>query len=103
MTFGAVVAIVLAILALIQRGEARKQEGIAKDNAAEANRQKEAALETLSQSDFAQGTRLVAGQRAAQALAYFARAVRLNGSPAAATRIASLLTERVWPLPLSPQ
>src|SRR5215468_6423914 len=85
-TLGAVVAIVLAILALIQRGEARKQEGvakenaaearkqegIAKDNAAEATRQKDAALETLSQSDFAQGTRLVADQRAAQALAYFA-------------------------------
>src|SRR6266513_2961834 len=53
-TFGAVVAIVLAILALIQRGEARKQERVAKDNAAEATRQKEAALETLSQSDFAQ-------------------------------------------------
>jgi WD40 repeat protein len=102
-TFGAVVAIVLAILALIQRGEARKQEGVAKENAAEAIRQKEAALETLSQSDFAQGTRLVADQRAAQALAYFARAVRSNGNPAAATRIASLLTERVWPLPLSPQ
>jgi WD40 repeat protein len=101
-SFGLVVAIVLAILALIQRGEARKQERVAKDNAAEANRQKEAALETLSKSDFAQGTRLVDGQRAAQALAYFARAVRLNGNPGAATRIASLLTERVWPLPLSP-
>ena len=102
-SFGLVVAIVLAILALIQRGEARKQEGVAKDNAAEATRQKEAALETLSQSDFAQGTRLVADQRSAQALAYFARAVRSNGNPAAATRIASLLTERVWPLPLPPQ
>ena len=100
---GAVVAIILAVVAFIQRGEARKQEGVAKDNAAEANREKEAALETLSQSDFAQGTRLVADQRSAQALAYFARAVRSNGNPAAATRIASLLTERVWPLPLSPQ
>ena len=40
-SFGAVVAVVLAILALIQRGEARKQEGIAKDNAAEATRQKD--------------------------------------------------------------
>jgi WD40 repeat protein len=102
-SFGLVVAIVLAILALIQRGEARKQERVAKDNAAEATRQKEAALETLSQSDFAQGTRLVADQRSARALAYFARAVRSNGNPAAATRVASLLTERVWPLPLSPQ
>ena len=99
-SFGAVVAVVLAILALIQRGEARKQEGIAKDNAAEATRQKDAALETLSQSDFAQGTRLIADQRPAQALAYLARAVRSNGNPAAATRIGSLLIERVWPLPI---
>lgn len=99
-SFGAVVAVVLAILALIQRGEARKQEVIAENNAAEATRQKESALETLSQSDFAQGTRLIADQRAAQALAYLARAVRSNGNPAAATRIGSLLIERVWPLPI---
>lgn len=97
-SFGAVVAVGLAILALIQRGEARKQEGIAKENAAEATRQKDAALETLSQSDFAQGTRLIADQRAAQALAYLGRAVRSNGNPAAAARIGSLLIERVWPL-----
>ena len=99
-SFGAVVAVGLAILALIQRGEARKQEGIAKENAAEATRQKDAALETLSQSDFAQGTRLIADQRAAQALAYLGRAVRSNGNPAAAARIGSLLIERVWPLPI---
>lgn len=99
-TFGAIVAVVLAILALIQRGEARKQEGIAKDNAAEATRQKDSALEALSQSDFAQGTRLIADRRPAQALAYLARAVRSNGNPAAATRIGSLLIERVWPLPI---
>ena len=99
-SFGAVVAVVLAILALIQRGEARKQEVIAKNNAAEATRQKDAALETLSQSDFAQGTRLIADQRPAQALAYLGRAVRSNGNPAAAARIGSLLIERVWPLPI---
>ncbi len=92
-TFGALVAVVLAILAWKQRGKAIEQ-------GEEATRQKEAALETLSQSDFAQGTRFIADQREVQALACLARAVRTNGNPAAAARIASLLMERVWPMPI---
>jgi WD40 repeat protein len=85
-SFGLVLAIVLAVLALIQRGK--------------AIRQKEAALSALSQSDFAQAMRLIADQRATEALAYLARAVRTNGNPAAASRIGSLFLERLWPMPL---
>ncbi|MEO7317919.1 MAG: toll/interleukin-1 receptor domain-containing protein, partial [Chthoniobacteraceae bacterium] len=99
-TFGAVVAIVLAIVALFQRGEARKQTGIAKANEAEAIQQKEAAIEALSRSYFTEGNRLAGQGQAARALAYCAAAVRKNGHLSAATRIATLLTDRVWARPL---
>jgi WD40 repeat protein len=95
-TLGLIVAAVLAVLAFFARRDAVQQEGIAKAKAAETS-------QTLSKSDFAQGTRLVKEGQATMALAYFARAVRTTGQSAAGTRIVSLLISRVWPLPVSSQ
>jgi len=77
-SFGLVLAIVLAVAAVIQRDKAHA---------------------SLSQSDFAEGTRLTNAGQPGRALPYFARAVRLTGHAASATRIASLLTQRAWPIP----
>ncbi|MEO6567771.1 MAG: toll/interleukin-1 receptor domain-containing protein, partial [Opitutaceae bacterium] len=81
-SFGLVLAIALAIAAWFQRNKA---------------------LASLSQSDFMEGTRLVKADQAGRALPYFARAVRLTGHPASATRIASLLTQRAWAVPVASQ
>jgi len=88
-SLGLVVAVVLAVVAFFARQE--------------ADRQKTAAFETLSQSDFMQGARLVNDLQGPPALAYFARAVRSTGNTAAATRVVSLLTDRVWARPVSAQ
>jgi WD40 repeat protein len=116
-TLGALVAVVLAVLAWMQRAEAEKQraeavkeEKIASANAAEAARQEgiakdkaREANEALSQSDFAQGTELVASRREGEALAHFARAVRLTSHSAAATSLVSLLIDHVWAIPRAEQ
>lgn len=78
-SFGLVLAVVLAILAWFQRDKA---------------------LASLSQSDFAEGTRLTNADQPGRALPYFARAVRLTGHPASGTRLASLLTQRAWAVPI---
>src|SRR5262245_25091364 len=49
--FGAMVAIVLAVVAFLQRGEARKQEGIAKNNEAEARKQEGIAKNNEAEAD----------------------------------------------------
>ncbi len=110
---GALLALVLAILAWNQRSEAEKQrtvaqqqEKVAKGNAVEAGRQQELAKkkarqanEALSQSDFARGIQLAEGGREPEALAFLARSVRLTGHAAAATRLGSLLIDHTWALP----
>ena len=102
-TFGAVVAVVLAIVAMKQRTKAVANAQAAEANALEASRQRDAAMDALSQSYFSQGTRLVDEQQSARALAFLAAAVRNNGHQPAAARIATLLTDRVWPKLLATQ
>jgi WD40 repeat protein len=80
-TFGAVVAIVLAILALNQRTKA---------------------LQTLSRSYFQEACRLIDEDRATVALAYLARAAQSDPKNRPATvRLLALLAERNWILPLT--
>ena len=79
--FGAVVAIVLAILAWNQRTKA---------------------LDTLSRSYFEQGCRLIDEDRAPVALAFLARAIQSNPKNRVATiRLLALIVERNWILPLT--
>ncbi len=95
----AAVAIILAALAWNQREKAVTSASIAKKNEEEATRQRNTAVDTLSRSYFAEANRLAEEGQGAQALAYCAAAVRNNGHQPAATRIATLLTDRVWPRP----
>jgi WD40 repeat protein len=100
-TFGAVVALALAVVAWTQRSKAIVQEKVAIKNAEEATRQKEAAIQTLSESDFRQGIKLIEEDRADKAMAHLARAVRLTSHSKAAARIAALLLQRGWALPVT--
>lgn len=108
--FGAVVALVLAVLAWQQRtralanaAEATHQRDSAVKAQNEATKQRNAAVDALSRSYFSQGTRLVAEQQSARALAFLAAAVRNNGHSLSAARIATLLSDRVWARPLASQ
>jgi WD40 repeat protein len=82
--FGAIVAIVLAIIALIQRGEAVKQE--------------KATRAELSRSEYLRASSLVASGDADQALQSLATAVEQNPqNREAMTRLVNLLGQRAWP------
>src|SRR5262249_21662777 len=107
LTFGLVLAIVLAIVAWRQRTEAVK-------NAIEADRQKQEAVkqeakakeqtkkvsQTLSRSDFLEATRRIAANETGAAIAHLARALRVDPSNKdAQRRLISLLSQRDWQFP----
>jgi|GEM_PF-2669500 len=94
-TFGALVAVVLAILAWKERGTAVQQT-------ARAIMEKEHSLQIASRGDFVAATRLIAQADTTRALAYLARALELwPANHAAADRLFTLLTQRRFLLPLT--
>src|SRR5262245_58141799 len=56
---------------------------------------------SIAASDFLQATRLVAADQTAEAVSHLQRSISLNPSnPAAWTRLATLLSERTWMIPV---
>src|SRR5262249_55094936 len=88
--FGAVIAIVLAIVAFIQRGEARKQEAKAKDQTKKTS-------EAASRGSVSLARYSKEGGKNAQALAYLAQALRLNPENREASWLTTaMLTQLSW-------
>ena len=93
--FGAVVAIGLAVVAFIQRGEARKQEAKAKDQTKKTSEAASRGNVSLAQDPHE-------GGRNAQALAYLAQALRLNPENREACGLTTaMLTQLSWHVPLT--
>src|SRR5262249_42878489 len=93
--FGAVVAIILAVVAFIQRGEARKQEAKAKDQTKKTS--EAASRGSVSLARYSQES-----GKNAQALAYLAQALRLNSENREASGLtAAMLTQLSWHVPLT--
>src|SRR5205823_4381652 len=92
---GAVVAIALAVVAFIQRGEARNQEAKAKDQTKKTS-------EAASRGNVSLARYSKNGGKNAEALAYLAKAMRLNPENREASSLtAAMLTQLSWPVPVT--
>ena len=93
-TFGFIVAFVLAIVALIARQEAIKQEAKAKDQTKKTS-------EAASRGNVSLARYSIEGGRNAQALAQLAQALRLNPQNREASGLTTaMLRQPSWPAPL---
>lgn len=88
-----VVTLVLAAVALVQRGIARSERQRAEQRTREVS-------QSLSRSDFLEATRRLAANEAGAALAHLARALRVDPENAIAQRrLIALLSQRDWQFP----
>jgi dipeptidyl aminopeptidase/acylaminoacyl peptidase len=93
--FGAVVAIGLAVVAFIQRGEARKQEAKAKDQTKKTS-------EAASRGNVSLARYSRESGKSAEALAQLAQALRLNPENREAHRLTTvMLTQQGWHVPFT--
>lgn len=101
-TFGAAVALVLAILFWLQRGEADRQRTTAVEERGRAITERDRSQRIASGADFREATRSIAQGNLTRALAHLARALELwPANHAAADRLFTLLTQRRFYLPLT--
>ncbi len=102
LTFGFVVAIVLAVLALFARQEALKQEGKAKDQTKIAEAATKKTSEVGSRGNVSLARYSKEGGKSAEALAHLAQALRLNPENRNASGVtAAMLTQLSWHVPLT--
>ena len=88
-----VITILLAAVATIQRGIARKERERAEQRTREVS-------QSLSRSDFLEATRRLAANETGATLAHLARALRVDPENGIAQRrLISLLSQRDWQFP----